>query len=618
MSLDSHRDSHHANPFPNRTPKNALSRPRRRSGSPTVRPWEPRWNYEDLRKFAEQVRIHTTPNEVGSRPTLGGYQWSPRPNSQSMEGLRVGGDAIQIQIERIVMDWDQTLYGVRALQSGSRLGPGRARARPAQLLDGKAEVTPFVDRDAELEKLTQWYDSTDRVSVMLVHGSGGQGKTRLMRQFAENIRKRDNQPMTYEAVSLTEIHVQEVPDAAAQADTGSTLGEILLVVDEADVWPTRKLLKLFGETVTWGSGHVRILLAARTAGWWWMNLCIKLAPSEIRCHDPLQLRPLSLDDMRELAQAASSSLSKAMGRGNPPTLPQEIWDQLRDCPPLSVELMVLGRVLADVAGEPMPEDLRAATEVVLQKEIRYWEGMYGLEGGGADRDLSRIDRQLQSMARAVYVATLAGSVGYYEAQRVIRLARMGDSVDPQQIIQDHARCYPAEDVGFYLAPLPPFLAEEFLGLLIRDPGHEPHMVVPDDWAVDTPFHVLGLKAPGEPDAEAFTGQNTEARTEPPVPLQYPWLARMMLRLVRAADKYPHLADKQLYPLALNYPEVMILAGKDACTEFVDVLQPPEEVLTALEEATHAIDPDDLTYYRAAMEDLQFAAEHSGSSSADER
>jgi hypothetical protein len=64
------------------------------------------------------------------------------------------------------------MFDVRELRSRSGQGSAaQAPQRPALLLDAEAETTQFVGRDRELMLLRRWYDSSDRVSVMLVHGS---------------------------------------------------------------------------------------------------------------------------------------------------------------------------------------------------------------------------------------------------------------------------------------------------------------------------------------------------------------------------------------------------------------------------------------------------------------
>ncbi|WP_141978759.1 hypothetical protein [Saccharothrix saharensis] len=90
---------------------------------------------------------------------------------------------------------------------------------PGELLDPRYEVVPFHGRVDELAELARWWDDGSRCSVLLLHGPAGVGKTRLARHF--------------------------------QAGSG------VVVVDDADL-------------VTGLDLHEpRVLLIARTPGWWW-------------------------------------------------------------------------------------------------------------------------------------------------------------------------------------------------------------------------------------------------------------------------------------------------------------------------------------------------------------
>jgi hypothetical protein len=277
-------------------------------------------------------------------------------------------------------------------------------------------------------------------------------------------------------------------DGKADGDNGPD--GILVVVDEADLWPWRKLLRLFHDAPAWQSHHVRVLMAARASGKWWDTLRAELSPLEITS-DQLRLEPLNPADTRKLAEVAGRSFAKDLRWDEPSPLPPEVFDKLAGSPPLSVELIVLGRVIAQHSGQPEPRDMRAAVEVILEKELRYWSRMYSMEPDGG-QDPHRILVNPGFMARVVYVATLTGPLGYTVAEQVVDLARIGCSLDAQLIIDDHARCYPPTDDNLCLAPLPSCVAEEFLGLLIPDPERETSLLTPDPWATTIPFHLLGL------------------------------------------------------------------------------------------------------------------------------
>src|ERR1700733_13721793 len=57
----------------------------------------------------------------------------------------------------------------------------------SQLLATRHEVVDFAGRSGELDHLAAWRDtSPSQVGVIVVHGPGGQGKSRLAAEFARN------------------------------------------------------------------------------------------------------------------------------------------------------------------------------------------------------------------------------------------------------------------------------------------------------------------------------------------------------------------------------------------------------------------------------------------------
>ena len=60
---------------------------------------------------------------------------------------------------------------------------------PGSLLAAAAEAVEFTGRDEELAGLAAWRNSGEGFAALLVAGEGGQGKTRLARQFAAQARQ---------------------------------------------------------------------------------------------------------------------------------------------------------------------------------------------------------------------------------------------------------------------------------------------------------------------------------------------------------------------------------------------------------------------------------------------
>lgn len=60
----------------------------------------------------------------------------------------------------------------------------RVRRQPSYLLDPQHQVVPYRPRQVEQQKIQTWLDGPEAVSVLLVTGAGGQGKTRLAGHIA--------------------------------------------------------------------------------------------------------------------------------------------------------------------------------------------------------------------------------------------------------------------------------------------------------------------------------------------------------------------------------------------------------------------------------------------------
>lgn len=58
---------------------------------------------------------------------------------------------------------------------------------PSQLLTWQGRLTPRIGREPELAALQRWVDSSANVSVWILAGEGGIGKTRLAAEFAESL-----------------------------------------------------------------------------------------------------------------------------------------------------------------------------------------------------------------------------------------------------------------------------------------------------------------------------------------------------------------------------------------------------------------------------------------------
>ena len=141
----------------------------------------------------------------------------------------------------------------------------RGRLSPASLLRAAAEVVSFQGRDAELGALREWCLETDSVSLRLVKGSGGQGKTRLALELVHSMAGDG-----WAAGFLAPDAAEEPVDLTPIADSGVP---VLVVIDYAETRTPqiRRLLPLLWESSD-DSPPVRVLLLARSEGEWWERL----------------------------------------------------------------------------------------------------------------------------------------------------------------------------------------------------------------------------------------------------------------------------------------------------------------------------------------------------------
>jgi tetratricopeptide (TPR) repeat protein len=158
--------------------------------------------------------------------------------------------------------------GIVSVELGALVGslhPRRPdRLSPASLLRAEAETVPFRGREAELADLTRWCTSTEEISVRLLTGAGGQGKTRFARQLTRRCTE-----MGWVAGFLGRDPPGQQLDLSPLADTATP---VLLAVDYAET-RSDQLIRLV--STAWGAADVppiRMLLLARSAGEWWDHL----------------------------------------------------------------------------------------------------------------------------------------------------------------------------------------------------------------------------------------------------------------------------------------------------------------------------------------------------------
>ncbi|KUF12948.1 hypothetical protein AT728_37960 [Streptomyces silvensis] len=469
---------------------------------------------------------------------------------QWIEGGTVHGSVIQAhEIRSVHLGADRPLYAVDAFPPASpALSPTWVRQQPARLLDARYALVDFTGRHDELGRLAAWRDSPDRVSALLVHGPGGQGKSRIAAQFARGSH-------TENWRVLQARHATAGLLSPALPFTGRTEGDapVLMVVDYAERWPTADLIELLLDAVRQG-GRVRVLLVARPRGTWWQHLVHRLGDFDIPVAD-LALPGLS-DDADVVPQTLFRTARDCFARAldvhdvdavGPP-------DGLESDPEyhqvLAVHMAALAAVDAHRRQQQAPDGAAAVSAYLLARERAHWESLHGN---------ARVRITPDAFGQTVYTAAMTSALSHREALGVLDRIAVGSGEHADQILKDHALSYPPADGGTggtVLEPLyPDRLAEDFLALSVTGHGIDAHP--PDPWALDAPRRLLD----GEP---------------------LPCLRRVLATLVATAARWPHVRAAQLEPLLRERPGLGVAAGGATLAALSDIEGLDPDVLEAIE------------------------------------
>ncbi len=493
-----------------------------------------------------------------------GSDGSPDPERHYHQDTNVesGGKAFVVQHGNMIVYQWRPEYRIEAFESDLPIGEAVLRAQPSRMLRAQYKVVPFdaERRRTEIERLSAWRDGDDDTAVLLLHGPGGQGKTRLAAYIAE-VTGSAKWLVVSAALNRSGAPGQEQVTIAASAS--GKLG-IMLLVDYAERWPLATLLSLMQDPLL-RRMHLplRILLVGRPAGTWWQSVSnrinndLHMATSQVKllklAHDP--------EDWHLILKAARDAFLKAYGLSE--SLSVDIPSAMAhdDYPlVLAAHMAALALVDAGVHGEPVPSGGAAITEYLLGRERTYWMGLHE-----ADRDRFFTDPLV--MARTVFTATLTRPLGYEEAATTLRrIGAVETSQSVARVLADHRVCYPPGDPAVVLEPLyPDRLGEDFIALAIpaKDPsvqGHVRDLDLADPWAETAIPRLLNLGDQQHPT----------------------WLSSTISILVEISRRWPHVAEEQLYPVARQHPSVMLLAGGSALASFCGMQSVPTELLEEIE------------------------------------
>ncbi|MFF0312998.1 tetratricopeptide repeat protein [Streptosporangium sp. NPDC004379] len=454
-----------------------------------------------------------------------------------------------------------------------------ARAQPSELLRAANALVGFTGRDALLARLRQWRDGDATLAVHLIHGAGGQGKTRLAHRVA-----RLWQGEGWVALAAHHRRDRSVPAEFEVPDFDGAAG-VLVVVDYAERWETADLLTLLADMRARAGPAVRVLLLARPAGTWWQSLKGRIQRDMHLVPTREELAPLEQESgitRRGLFTEARDRFAELLqmpgadGVAPPPALERHEAYRLV----LTVHMAALAAVLAHDRGRPSPADPVQVSELLLARERDHWEAM------STPSRATPLATTADTMGQIVYTATLTGRLGYVDGKAALEQAGIDSTLAAGQLLKDHAVCYPPAGTPgpahpeqrppagrggvTVLEPLyPDRLGEDYLALCT--PGHSFDFPA-DPWAEEAPARLL---APPDGDQRAQSGDGVAV-----------WVRQGLTTLIEASRRWPHLATTQLYPLLSAHPHLALHAGGAALAALAEL----ETIDTTLLEAIESVLP----------------------------
>ena len=413
----------------------------------------------------------------------------------------------------------------------------QARERPSRLLQVRYELVDFVGRGPQLKRLRAWRDGPEAVSVLLVHGTGGQGKSRLALHFArycadEGWQVLSGRHASDQAVTTTGSVNPEEPKSGENRATNAAAG-ILITVDYAERWPLPDLLALLVDATRQDTRRIRILLLARPAGTWWQTLSYRIDQFGFT-NNSMALPPLTDQVERQgMFETACEQFASALDLPRIEEIEASArLDRADSGLVLTVHMAALAAVDACSRDLPPPTDPAEVSAYLLIRERDHWQRLH---------DQGRIRIDPTGMTHTVYSATLVGPLSYAQSLSAIEYVGVGSNEHPDRIVKDHALAYPPphdqrSPADAALQPLyPDRLGEDFLAL--TTPGHS-SSYEPDPWASEAPARLLAVACPGDPPS---------------------WTARALTTLIETARRWPHVATGQLYPLLKQHPRLALAA-----------------------------------------------------------
>jgi len=425
----------------------------------------------------------------------------------------------------------------------------RACRQPSYLLDPQHQVVSYQPRPAEQQRIQNWLDDTEPLSVLLVTGAGGQGKTRLASHVASGC---------YGAGWTVAQAVERSPRLRAEHPGDLVVAEeqpLLVVVDYAERWRLPVLAQLVEALpLDYPRRRARVLLLARPGPGLWDTIAAELDRSGADLPDLLTLGEFDAERAALFSDAAAA-FARRLEVPTPPPPPTEVLADPAYGSPLTLHMAALAAVCTDREHSDGPRDPQDLSRFLLHHERRGWTAIENRAGApGAD-----------VLAQLVVLGTLLGPVRSQPAAiGLLRRARLADGdAHATSLLTVYERLYPPQRTdpiqaggGLDAATLVPLrpdrLGEDLVGLHLTN---NPHL--------------------GSLLAELLTDP------DPAIGVDSLAIRRCLIVLAAAAHRH-HAAATTLFALLQAHPSLVAHASAAVVQLVVD--RAPDTVVTAVEAA----------------------------------
>ncbi|MFJ5893384.1 tetratricopeptide repeat protein [Streptomyces californicus] len=307
-------------------------------------------------------------------------------------------------------------------------GRGAALGSPAALLQAGRQTVPFHGRKDLLADLRAWC-GRDGFGAWLLHGPGGQGKTRLAHHLA-GLLAADGWAVLWPRADVIAADLRELRDVAKP---------LLVVLDYAESRTGQLTALVEAAAHHPGSKPFKVLLLARTGGDWWVQAksATLLVEDYLDDAPSIRLEPLEqdpgprLEAYRTAARALAGALPNVRGlaghdwRAAADTLPAPSLDHDGFANALTLQMTALADLLDTTTGSPgtappPANQVQKVEDRLLGHERRHWQ--HGATAHGLNPALSRT-----TLETALAAAHLVGAADREQADHTwLRIPALAD------------------------------------------------------------------------------------------------------------------------------------------------------------------------------------------------